>query len=123
VAKLRGVRVRAIAFVLLLACFTAGAAAQDVASVSNTTWQVNASWEAKPFTWVFDAAGRYKDSDGPTGSWTQNGTELTLNADAGFVYRCTLAGNYGSGIVYNAKDGSVAGSFWTERVNSPPGAN
>jgi len=82
---------RAIAFVLLFACFTVGAAAQHVASVSNTTWQVNASWEAKPFTWSFDATGRYKDSDGPTGSWTQTGAKLTLKADAGFVYRCTRA--------------------------------
>jgi hypothetical protein len=89
------------------------AAAQPI---QESVWAVTASWSQPPgFSWVFWTNGRYLDTDGPTGSWTQSGAALTLNADAGFTYKAQVEGDTLRGTVYD-KGGAVAGTFTAKRV-------
>ncbi|HWA22468.1 MAG TPA: hypothetical protein VG735_08750 [Caulobacterales bacterium] len=92
------------------------AAPAAVQPIQESVWAVTASWQTGPgFSWVFWTNGRYLDTDGPTGSWTQSSAALTLNADAGFTYRAQIDGDAMHGTVYD-KAGAVAGTFTAKRV-------
>ena len=102
---------------LLLLAIAGGAGAQTH-SLENTTWNVDGSWEPyNSFTWALGANGHYKDSEGPVGSWSRHGSDLTLTSDAGWIYRCKLAGDYGSCNVFSKASGKPAGSVRFERVS------
>jgi len=112
---------RSVLVALVFFLVTFGSSAQAANSVANTTWRVEASWmEGHIFFWVFDDHGKYKDTDGPTGTWTQKGNELVLQADAGWTYRCTLTGDTGVGKVYRTSTGKLAGTLTIRRVTSTP---
>jgi hypothetical protein len=111
---------RAMLIAVAVAFCAVGAHAQTVKSISHTTWRVDTSWSNHAFFWVFEDNGRYRDTDGPTGSWTQDGAAVTLKADAGFTYRVTLSGDSASGTVYNDSDNSTAGTFRAQRVTAAP---
>jgi hypothetical protein len=107
------------AAIALLLCL-AGSVVNAQASLGNTTWKVDASWEPDhSFYWTLDAKGRYKDSEGPVGAWSQNGSDLTLTSNGGWIYRCKLAGDYGSCNVFNQASGKPAGSVRFQRVSAP----
>ena len=110
-----------LAFALTMTAFatTAQAAPKLAPSVAGTAWQVTASWSDHSFLWLLGKNGRYMDSDGPTGTWTQDGASLTLKADAGFTYRVKLIGRAGRGTVYNNSDNSVAGTMTAKRLVAP----
>ena len=86
-----------------------------IVALAKTTWAVDASWSNHRFFWVFGDNGRYTDTDGPTGSWTQDGNSLTLVSSGGYVYRVNLAGDTASGTVYGS-DGAKAGTLKAQRV-------
>jgi len=81
------------------------------ASVADTVWKVQASWSKHIFYWAFWENGRYQDTDGAVGAWTQDGDTVTLNADAGFVYHVTLHGETASGDVWQTDINKKAGTF------------
>lgn len=84
------------------------------AQMCETIWQVTASWSDHLFFWVFWRDGRYTDTDGPTGGWKVEGSQLTLVADSGFLYRATLTGEDASGTV--SQDAASVGTFTAHRT-------
>ena len=99
----------AVVILTFLVVVASAAQAQTIPSVAGTTWCVHASWSDHLFSWVFSDNQSYKDTDGPTGSWTQAGASLTLISNGGFTYRVTLTKDLGNGTVFRTDTGATAG--------------
>jgi len=110
-------RVVALALALGFGAISDRAQAQTARAeaVAESIWRVTPSWGG-PFFWVFWDNGRYQDTDGPVGSFTQSSDTLTLNSDDGWTYRGTISGDTMSGVVFETASGVTGGTFTATRV-------
>ena len=113
--------IRSLAWAALaLAALAAPAGAQSPAMpIEGSSWSVDSSWQARPFVWKFRAGGRYKDSDGPTGSWSQEKASIVLRADAGFTYQGVVRGEEMTGTVKQNASGQEVGGFVAHLIAAP----